>query len=218
VTIGGCGGVEFIGTLTPPLASGGAITTTEASVKTAKAGTVVWGPGFASSVTASGAATCTFGAAGTFGDTAVKAKMAGVASCDSALVDPGLYPLNGKLTFKANLNTVKLNAYARISGFDPGPGPDVITLTGMITKGAIAGASLGGEVYFDPIIKALVNDDPVALALGAAPGQVLKKQYFFDASQIGLACGAGGNAIGTVFGGDGASLLGSVASGMTFDL
>jgi len=46
---------------------------------------------------------------------------------------------------------------------------------------------------------------------------VLKKQYYFDNSQIVAACGTpNSNSIGLVFGGDGPSLLGSVASGLSW--
>jgi len=217
VTIGGCTGVGFTGVIAPPLASGGAPTATVASVKTAKLGVKVFGPGFASSVTEDGVANCTVGA-NSFTDATVKTTMSGVASCDSASVNPALYPLNGKLSLKMGAGAVSLGAYARLAGFNPVPGPDVITLTGIITKGAVAGATLTGEVFFDPVIAATMNDDPIALGMGAAPGQVLKKNLFFDASQIGVPCGSGGNSIGLVYGGDGFSLLGSPAAGLSLDL
>jgi hypothetical protein len=208
VNIGSCSGVQFLGTIVPPLASGGGATSTVAATKTAKAGLVVWGPGFGASLTTTGNASCTIGA-NTFNDVQVGAKLSGVASCDAASVDPTLYPLNGKLKLSYAAKTLSTQAYVRIAGFDPVPGPDVIAITGIVTKGGGVGATLSGETFFDPVIKSLAN--------GQGGGPDLKGQYYFDNSQIVLACGAGGAAIGLVYGGDGASLLGSVASGLSLD-
>jgi hypothetical protein len=208
VQIGSCSGVQFLGTIVPPLAGSGAPTNTVASTKTAKAGLVVYGVGFAFSVTTTGAGSCTIGA-NTFNDVLVGSKLSGVASCDSASVDPTLYPLNGKIKLSYAAKTLSTQGYVRIAGFDPVPGPDVIALTGIVTKGGGVGATIGGEVFFDPVIKALVN--------GEAGGPELKGQYYFDNSQVVTPCGSTPTApsIGLVYGGDGGSLLGSVASGLT---
>jgi len=209
VQIGGCSGVQFLGTIVPPLPASGAPVSTVAATKTAKAGLVVWGPGFGSQLTTTGNGSCQVGA-NAFGDVQVGAKLAGVASCDSASVDPTLYPLNGKLKLSYAAKTLSTQAYVRIAGFDPVPGPDVIAITGIVTKGGGVGATLSGEVFFDPVIKALVNNE--------GGGPELKGQYYFDNSQIAAACGtAGSSPIGLVYGGDGPSLLGSNASGLSLD-
>src|SRR3954469_25994911 len=46
VTIGSCSGIQFVGKIVPPLASGGAPTATVIGAKTAKTGTRAWGVGF----------------------------------------------------------------------------------------------------------------------------------------------------------------------------
>jgi hypothetical protein len=206
-TIGTCSGVQFLGTIVPPLPASGAPIGTVAGLKTAKSGLVVWGPGFGGSLTTTGTGSCTIGD-GSFDDVTLAAKLSGVSSCDSASTNPTLYPLNGKLELSNTAKTLSTQAYVRVKGFDPIPGPDVIAITGIVTKGGGVGATVTGEVFFDPVIKALAN--------GEGGGPELKGQYYFDNSQIAAACGtAGSNAIGLVYGGDGPSLLGSVASGLS---
>ena len=87
---------------------------------------------------------------GPFNDVSVGAKLAGVASCDSANLDPSQYPLNGKLKLSYVAKTLSTQAYIRVAGFDPVPGPDVIALTGIVVKGGGVGATVSGEVGFDP--------------------------------------------------------------------
>jgi hypothetical protein len=105
-----------------------------------------------------------------------------------------------------------LQGYLRVAGFDPVPGPDVINVTGILTKGNAPGATINGEVAFDPVKKAAAN--------GEGGGPELKGQYYFDNAQVGNPCGASptGTPVALVAGGDGLSLLGSVASGITFEL
>ena len=208
-TLGSCSGIQFLGTLTPPLPGDGSVATgIVASLKTAKTGLVVWGPGFGGSITTTGAATCGF-PNGVHPDATISAKLSGNATCNSASLDPTQYPLNGKLKISYAAKALSEQAYVRVAGFDPVPGPDVIALTGMDVKGSIPGATVSGEVFFDPVIK--------ALATGEAGGPELKGQYYFDNNQIVHACGtAGGGSIGLIYGGDGTSLLGSAASGLSF--
>jgi len=211
VNLGSCSGVQFLGTLTPPLPADGSVAVgIVAKLKTAKAGLVVWGPGFGSQLTTTGAATCTF-PDGTFSDVTVGAKLSGNATCVSGSTDPTQYPLNGKLKLTYDTKLFNQQAYVRVAGFDPVPGPDVIAITGIATKGTMPGATLSGETFFDPVIKAATNNE--------GGGPELKNQYYFDNSQIVAACGTpGSNAIGLIYGGDGTSLLGSVASGLSFDI
>jgi hypothetical protein len=207
VTIGGCAGTQFLGVIEPPLVV--AATPVVIKTKTAKLGLVVYGPGFSGPLTTTGAATCNI-AGNVFTDVLVSSKLSGVASCDPASVDPNQYPANGKIKLLYAVKTLFTQAYIRIAGFDPVPGPDVIAVTGIVVKGGGVGATVSGEVFFDPVIKALVNNE--------AGGPELKGQYYFDNSQIVLPCGFGGNSIGLVYGGDGPSLLGSVAAGLSLDL
>jgi hypothetical protein len=209
VQIGGCSGIQFLGTIVPPLAGNGAVTNTVAALKTAKAGLVVWGPGFGSQLTTTGAGSCSIGA-GSFNDVVVGAKLSGVVSCDSALVDPSLYPPNGKIKLSYAAKTLSTQAYIRIAGFDPVPGPDVIAVTGIVVKGGGVGATVSGEVGFAPVVKALANNE--------GGGPELKGQYYFDNSQIVNACGTPtGVAVGLIYGGDGVTLLGSAAAGLSLD-
>ena len=219
VTVGNCSGFTFVGTLTPPLAGNGDATATVAALKSAKAGSVSWGVGFAFTRTAT-AATCNVLTVSA-NDGKVGGKLSGVASCNSASTDPTQYPLNGKVKIGYAAGAHSEAMYIRVAGFDPVPGPDVVAITGIVTKGDTPGATVSGESAFDPVLLAAVNDDPVAIAQGAAPGQVLKKQYFFDNSQVVLPCGSAPTApsVGTIVGGDGVSLLGSVVlGGLNFDL
>jgi hypothetical protein len=207
VTIGGCSGTQFLGTIVPPLTVPAVPVVIAA--KTAKLGLVVYGPGFSGPLTTTGQATCTIGA-NTFTDVVVGSKLSGVATCDPASLDPNQYPANGKLKLSYAAKTLVTQTYVRIAGFDPVPGPDVIAITGIVTKGGGVGATVSGEVFFDPVIKALVN--------GQDGGPELKNQYYFDNSQIVASCGTGGAPIGLVYGGDGVSLLGSPAGGISLDL
>jgi len=219
VTVGNCNSFTFAGTIVPPLAGDGSVVATVAAVKSAKAGQRAWGVGFSFMNTAT-AGNCTT-PAGSFSDAKVGGKLSGRATCDSASVDPTQYPLNGKVKFGYNAGLNSESLYIRVAGFDPVPGPDVVAIVGIVVKGDTPGASVSGESAFDPVIKALVNDDPVAIAQGAAPGQVLKKDYFFDNAQVVTPCGSSPTApsIGLVLGGDGVSLLGSaVFGGLNFDL
>jgi len=215
VNLATCSGIQFLGTITPPLT--GTAQPVIAALKTAKAGLVVWGPGFASSVTTTGAGSCTFtnpatATQTTFNDVLVGGKMSGSATCVQNSLDPNQYPLNGKIKFSYNTKLLSEQAYARVVGFDTSAGPDVIALTGIDVKGNIPGASLSGETFFDPVLKSLVG--------GEQGGPELKGQYYFDNSEIATPCGSSATAptIGLIYGGDGFSLLGSSASGLSFDI
>jgi hypothetical protein len=217
IQIASCTNIQFIGTLTPPLNHDGGAHATVASLKTAKPATVVYGPGFLTHVTTGmTGADCTFGIPTptpvTFHDGQIGAKMAGVASCNPASTDPSQYPLNGKMKIAYNAKALSEQVYMRVAGFDTVPGPDVIAVTGIDVKGQMPGASVTGETFFDPVIKALVN--------GQDGGPELKNQYYFDNSQIAAACGNPGSSdIATIYGGSGSSLLGSDAGpGLSFDI
>ena len=211
VNLGGCTGVQFLATITPPAPGDGSVALgAVASLKTAKSGLVVWGPGFGTSVTTTGSATCAF-PNGVHTDATVGAKLSGNLSCNTASTDPTQYPLNGKMKISYAAKALSEQAYVRMAGYDPVPGPDVVAIVGIDVKGSIPGATVSAEEFFDPVLKSLVG--------GEQGGPELKGQYYFDNAQIVAPCGApGGTPVGLIYGGDGPSLLGSVASGMSFDI
>jgi hypothetical protein len=218
VQLATCTNIQFFGTLTPPLPGNGDVTATVAALKTAKPSTVVYGPGFATSTTTSATgATCTFGIPTptpvTFNDAQIGAKLSGVATCNPASTDPTQYPLNGKMKIAYNTKLLSEQIYLRVAGFDTVPGPDVIATVGIDVKGSMPGASVTGESFFDPVVKALVN--------GQGGGPELKNQYYFDNAQLSAACAssATGTSIGLIYGGSGISLLGSDSGpGLSFDI
>jgi hypothetical protein len=213
-TVEQCGGFFFFGTLVPPLAGDGTVTTLVAQMKSAKAGTVVYTPGFGSSFAIPGPAggpnegTCG-GAFINDSTMTVGAKLSGSASCITTSTSG--YPLNGKMALANVAKSVKEQAYIRVAGFDTTAGPDIISITGTDVKGLMPGASVSGEVGFDPVVKALVN--------GQGGGPELKNQYYFDNAQLTAACGSvGGTSVGLIFGTDTTTLLGSSGQPISFDL
>jgi len=205
-TIGSCTGLQLLGKVTPPLPA--AATTVVVALKSANLGTSIYGAGLLASppvVTDGGASCSLLGASLT--NVVASAKLSGVASCNSASASSSLHPLNGKfkLSYVGGANGT-LQAYVRVTGFDPSA-PDVIDLFGMVTKGDGVGATLSGNTFFDPVVKAGKGD----------PTGVVKGAYYFDVSQIGTSCAAGGKPIATVYVGDGTSLLGSSADGISFN-
>jgi hypothetical protein len=206
--VGTCSGFQFVAALTPPLAGDGTATATTAALKTAKNGLVAWGVGFSFAQTATGTGSCTLGT-NTYNDVAIAAKLSGTASCNTSSTDSTLHPLNGKLKLTMSSRSVVVQSYVRVDGFDPAIGPDVISITGIVTKGATSGALVHTEVSFDPVLRTLTgfqSNDPAG-----NPVTVLKGQYYFDNSQVATPCGSGPTAppITLVWGGDGTSLLGT---------
>jgi hypothetical protein len=143
------------------------------------------------------------------------------ANCDPGSAYPTIHPLNGKmkLTWVDAGLTIVATAMIRKVAYDPVPGPDVVLMTGTFVPPSASyplGATISGEFFFDPILKALSNNDATALAQGAQLGQVLKNQYFFDNSQLANPCSAGGRAVAREWVGDGPSLIGSLAPGISW--
>src|SRR5262249_6732558 len=146
----------------------------------------------------------------------VSAKLAGRASCNTASTDSSQYPLNGKVTITDTVKSFKESIYVRVAGFDTSAGPDIISLTGIDTKGSFAGATLSGEVAFDPVVKNLVTFPAPTLSGNV---QILKNQYYFDNSQITAPCGGtGGTGIGLIYGTDTVSLLGNPGMPLSLDI
>src|SRR5262249_32488341 len=132
VQLAQCQGFNFFGTIVPPLAGDGSVPPTGvqnvATMKSGKAGTVVWLPGFGAAVdSVNGAAvvlpgtapnastgTCVFHTpAGDQTDplAVVSAKLAGRASCNTASTDTSQYPLNGKITLTDTVKAFKESLY-----------------------------------------------------------------------------------------------------------
>jgi hypothetical protein len=245
-----CGGFFFFGTLTPPLQGNGAPTATVAAMKEAKPGIVVWLPAFGAALNPVAGASMTVPGPdlGTCGGNfindstmSVGAKLGGVASCVPNYAGPNAatqYPLNGKLSIANSAKTAKEQVYIRVAGFDTSAGPDIISITGIDVKGSMVGASVSGEVGFDPVVKALVNTPGVLpgpdglygppIDAGSSADNtvatVLKNQYYFDNNQAPPGtCGTTtpnptGQPIGLIFGTDTTTLLGSNGVPLTFEL
>lgn len=144
-------------------------------------------------------------------------KLSGVASCATGATATAVdatkanaFPLTGKDTITATeLNALgknwQIQAYLTVKGFDPAAA-DVVEITGLIAKGPSLGATVGGKLYEDPVSKAPATKPPSG------------NGYQLDISQaIGCADGTPNNAtIATVQVGDGTSLLGNPASGLSF--
>jgi hypothetical protein len=196
-------------------------------MKEAKGGTVIWLPGFGAAIdpvngakiVTNPAGSCTFQTPGgplTDNTMVVSAKLAGRASCNTASTDTTQYPLNGKLAISNVAKTLKEQIYTRVAGFDTSAGPDVISITGIDVKGQMPGATMSGEVTFDPVVKALANFTPPA---PLPPVSVLKNQYYFDNAQVAAPCGGpGGTGVSLIYGTDGTSLLGSSGQALSLDI
>jgi len=237
VQLAQCQGFNFFGTIVPPLAGDGSLPPTGvsnvATMKSGKAGTVVWLPGFGAAVDpVNGAAvvlpgiapnvstgSCTFHLpTGDVTDptSVVSAKLSGRATCNTASTDPSQYPLNGKVTITNVLKTFKESIYVRVAGFDTSVGPDIVSLTGIDTKGSMPGATISGEVGFDPVVKNLATFTAPTLTGNV---QILKNQYYFDNTQVTAPCGGpGGTAIGLIYGTDTTSLLGNPGQPLSLDI
>ncbi len=121
-------------------------------------------------------------------------------------VDPAEYPLNGKTTIQFTDGT-RTQTYSQTT-FGRGPDHDMLTQTGVVTKGNGLGALVANEVYFAPIVEHVTG------AGSPYPG------YSFD-KLTAQAC-AGSTTVSSgdardVFVADGTSgLTGHTAAGLTF--
>jgi len=126
------------------------------------------------------------------------------------------WPLNGKITWTmTQLNALgkpfAIQADVQALGFNAAAGPDVLDIGGIVLKGAAVGASVTGNIWFDPVAK---TGGPTGYNTG----------YELDLAQaLGCADGTPNNAtIGTILSGGGGasstSLLGSSATGAQFSL
>lgn len=126
-------------------------------------------------------------------------------------------PLAGKMSVGFT-DLTKTDAYIRVQGFDT-TAADKVWLTGIVAKGEAAGATIGGNVWFNPAYKAktatgyygsAVADDPktttfneegFAIAPGYATGVL-----FTIGEAVG--CSDGTTPIGTSYGVPGLDLIG----------
>lgn len=138
--------------------------------------------------------------------------------CNSAEgTDVDERPLAGKMSVGFT-DLTKLDAYIRVQGFDTTL-LDVVWLTGIVAKGEAAGATIGGNVWFNPAYKAktatgyygsAVADDPKTLTLNEA-GTAIAPGYATSALfTIGeaIGCSDGTTAVGTAYGVPGLDLIG----------
>lgn len=89
--------------------------------------------------------------------------------------DPDERPFNGKMSWTfANL-VDKTDAYVRVQGFDTTPvlGAELVWVVGTVTKGDAAGATVYGQVWFNPVRKlSKINLSNTAFASGGAAGDL----------------------------------------------
>jgi len=126
------------------------------------------------------------------------------------------WPLNGKITWTMTQSNALAKPYAIQAdiqglGFNAAAGPDVLDVGGIVLKGAAVGATVTGDIWFDPVSKT-----------GGSSGY--NTGYELDLTNaLGCADGTPNNAtISTVLsgggGGSSTSLLGSTANGVSFSL
>ncbi len=157
-------------------------------------------------------------------------KLTGVSGCASnpaAIAADATYANRFALTGKETITMSQLDgllkpwqiqAYLTIKGFVPGS-LDVIEITGLIAKGPSVGATVSGTLYEDPVSK-FGPISPVGPGLPVGSRPFGYNGYGLDiltGNPLGCTDGIAGNAsITQVQVGDGLSLLGNPASGLTF--
>jgi len=128
-------------------------------------------------------------------------------------------PLAGKMSVGFS-DLTKLDAYIRVQGFDTALA-DVVWLTGIVAKGEAVGATIGGNVWFNPAYKSktattttyygtAIADDPKTLTFNEA-GTAIAPGYGTSALfTIGEAvgCSDGVTPVGTGYGVPGLDLIG----------
>lgn len=79
-------------------------------------------------------------------------KLTGISDCNSVEgADLDERPLTGKMSIGFS-DLSKTDAYIRIQGFDT-DSPDKVWLAGIVAKGEGVGTTIGGAVWFNPVIK-----------------------------------------------------------------
>ena len=79
-------------------------------------------------------------------------KLTGISDCNSIEgADTDERPLTGKMSI-GYTDLTKTDAYIRIQGFDT-TAADKVWLTGIVAKGEGAGTTIGGNVWFNPVLK-----------------------------------------------------------------
>ncbi len=169
---------------------------------------------------------------GTVTPKAIAMKLAGIGSC---AVDPGpaavdatsanQFALTGKQTTTMSQldglgKAFQIQAYLTVKGFRPGDAiSDVSVITGLVAKGPSVGATVGGQLYQDPISK--FSPTSGAGPVPALPHPAGYTGYGLDivaGNPIGCTDGIAGNVAMTQLQfGDGTSLIGSAGvTGLSF--
>lgn len=201
-TLAACSGFEMLGKYSPALAHTDATVTEGTSV--------LKDLGTAGSPAIGGSCSTNVAAFPTMHPKTIAAKLSGIATCNASQ-DAGAYPLNGKMTInmtEINTTTAKpyqLQAYLRVAGVDPSA-PDVVDVSGIVTKGVAVGASLLGSVAQDAVTK--VSPAPKVKPVGFTG-------YSLDSAKA-AACQAGTGTIDTAQLSTGTSMLGGFATGLQF--
>ncbi len=160
---------------------------------------------------------------------AIASKLTGVSSCASGAIPVAAdityanrFAITGKQTVTMSqvdtlLKPFQIQAYVTIKGFVVGS-LDVVEVTGLITKGPSVGATVSGQLYEDPISKL----GPISPA-GPIPPNPKPAGYtgygldIITGNPLGCTDGVPGNAAITLIEvGDGISMLGNPASGLSF--
>jgi hypothetical protein len=220
--IGGCGGAVMLGTLTPAITDQTQIGVTAKTKVLKDLTTKAAIGGSCATAVRPGDPIQPAGGAVSFSVKAVAAKLVGNASCANGATATAAdataaaaWPLNGKITYTGTTTNAlakpwQIQADIATLGFDSVQA-DVLNVGGIVLKGAAVGATVGGNIWFDPVAKTGGNT-------GYNTG------YEVDlAGALGCADGTPNNAsLSTVMlGGGGASatsLIGSTATGLTFTL
>ena len=168
------------------------------------------------------------GTATGFGDYVIKyvakfgTKLTSVATdCNSTPADTpdtDERPLAGKMSI-GFADLTKTDAYIRVQGFDT-VAADKVWLTGIVAKGEGVGATVGGNVWFNPVMKAKTatgyygstpTDDPKTLAIdestltAVAPGYATSVLFTIGEA---IGCQDGTTPIGASYGVPGLDLIG----------
>jgi hypothetical protein len=118
----------------------------------------------------------------------LKSSISGQASCNTALIPaPPALPASGKIGWLAGI--AKEQGYVRFAASDPTVNfyQDVVSLHGLMTKGALAGADIDGGVFQNPTVK----DKTVGATFESFTGVDMNP---VDGLIIGASCQAGASA------------------------
>jgi len=134
-------------------------------------------------------------------------KLTGISDCNSLEgADPDERPLTGKMSIGFS-DLTKTDAYIRIQGFDTAA-PDKVWLAGIVAKGEGVGTTIGGNVWFNPVLKikgaglygAAIVDDPKTVGFDEADYTSVATGYATSAGftiDQAIACSNGSGTVGS---------------------